>query len=59
MNWYKKALTPEEFEDNIQRALGLGKCKPDPKNIKKPKKQECPESCHSLDPHCDGGDDGW
>ncbi len=58
MNWYKRALTPEEFEDKMQRVLGLGKYKPDPSEIKKTKKQET-ESCHSLDPHCDGGDDGW
>ena len=60
MSWFKRAQSTEELKDHFERILGLGKYKPYPSKFKKKKrKEEDMECCHSLDPHCDGGDDGW
>ena len=71
MNWYKKSQkfwhtkckeqgieVSDEMKDHINKMFGFGKYKPKPTK-KKEKKEECSDCCHSLDPHCDGGDDGW
>jgi len=60
MSWYKKAKfnTIDDLRDHWEKILGLGKYKP--KNIvKKKEKKEYNGPCHSLDMHCDGGDDGY
>ena len=62
MNWYKKSITDDSWakkvKDDLEKMLGLGKYKPDPSELKKKKKDDC-ECQHSMDMHCDGGDDGW
>lgn len=72
MNWYKiakqdkEAAMPnwknysQEMRDNLSRMFGIdndGELKSFP--AKKKKDKEDGGCSHSLDMHCDGGDDGW
>ena len=68
MNWYKKALNLGEIKARLEKSLGLEKYAPTKEEIKemkrknkeKSKKNDKDDGCqHSLDIHCDGGDDGW
>jgi len=60
MNWFKKAqLNYDEIKDHFEKILGLGKYKPNPNEFKKKKSKRDGECQHSMDMHCDGGDDGW
>lgn len=65
-NWYKSAgKHPEHINDMIWRMFGVnlntGEHGPHPDKephvpVKKERDGEC---AHSMDMHCDGGDDGW
>lgn len=63
MNWYKQAKKkyPDFLNEWAIRVFGVdlneGKVLDFPKK-KKEKKEDC-DCSHSMDPHCDGGDDGW
>jgi hypothetical protein len=65
MNWYKKTQLTEyaEIKDYLEKILGLGKYAPSEEELLKIKKErKNNNSCdcqHSLDIHCDGGDDGY
>ena len=71
MSWYKKpeqklSLSSEDsvdwkgFEDKLHRMYEVGAyAKPYNRKKQKDKTPQNGTPCHSLDPHCDGGDDGW
>ena len=65
MSWYKKTQNNtitgklEKIKDHWEKILGLGKYKPKPSNKPKKEPKRDGECMHSMDMHCDGGDDGW
>jgi hypothetical protein len=64
MNWFKRAELskgkyPQKFVDWAWRVLAINPNTGETKKFPKKERKDTGECAHSMDAHCDGGDDGW